>query len=182
MTNIHFNSEDSGLTDSPTIAPRTSYNDDIRDNDNVLDSLKKIIQDKVRRPDVYINVPERPGVQVRISPNISQNQLKAWRRNAGEERKAGMDTIKFSANLIAATTTGILVNDVVVVDDGGIELTFASPEIMAMTNTNRPHPDCVLAFFGLEPHVEAAAVAIIEAAGYGDTVDAVDPTKRSSES
>ena len=75
MTNIHFNSEDSGLTDSPTIAPRTSYNDDIRDNDNVLDSLKKIIQDKVRRPDVYINVPERPGVLVRISPNISQNQL-----------------------------------------------------------------------------------------------------------
>ncbi len=53
---------------------------------------------------------------------------------------------------------------------------------MAMTNTNRPHPDCVLAFFGLEPHIEAAAVAIIEAAGYGDTVDAVDPTKRSSES
>jgi hypothetical protein len=38
-----------------------------------------------------------------------------------------------------------------------------------------------LAFFGLEPHVEAAAVAIIEAAGYGDNVDAVDPMKRSSE-
>jgi len=182
MTNIHFNSEDSGISESPTIAPRTAYNEDIRDNDNVLASLKKIIQDKVRRPDVYINVPERPGVQVRISPNISQNQLKAWRRNAGEERKSGMDTLKFSANLIAATTTGIIVNDTVVTDEGGVELTFASPEIMAMTNTTRPHPDCVLAFFGLEPHIEAAAVAIIEAAGYGDTVDAVDPTKRSSES
>jgi len=118
---------------------------------------------------------------IRVSPNITQSQLKSWRRNAGEERKGGMDTLKFSTNLIAATTTGILLNEVVATDDNGVEVTFASPEIMAMTNTSRPHPDCVLAFFGLEPHVEAAAVAIIEAAGYGDNVDAVDPMKRSSE-
>ena len=49
-----------------------------------------------------------------------------------------------------------------------------------MTGTNRPYPDCVKAFFGIEPHIEAAAVAIMEAAGYGDTVDAVDPTMKSS--
>ena len=150
--------------------------------DNVLDSLKKVIQDKVRRAEVYIPIPERPGVMIRVSPNITQQQLKSWRRNAGEERKGGMDTLKFSTNLIAATTTGILLNDEVATDGNGVEVTFASPEIKAMTNTSRPHPDCVLAFFGLEPHVEAAAVAIIEAAGYGDTVDALDPTKRSSES
>ena len=49
-----------------------------------------------------------------------------------------------------------------------------------MTNTTRPLPDCVKAFFGIEPHIEAAAVAIMEAAGYGDTVDAVDPTIQST--
>jgi len=182
MTNIQFNSEESESNTSFVVPSRVSSNPPVADTDNVLDSLKKIIQDKVRRGDVHIAIPERPGVMIRISPNITQNQLKSWRRNAGEERKGGMDTLKFSTNLIAATTTGILVNDVIVTDETGIELTFASPEIMGMTGTTRPHPDCVLAFFGLEPHVEAAAVAIIEAAGYGDNVDALDPTKRSSES
>ena len=180
MTNIQFNSEDSADS-QPTMASFSRRSDHMSvEPDNVLDSLKKVIQDKVRRGDVYIPIPERPGVMIRVSPNITQQQLKTWRRNAGEERKGGMDTLKFSTNLIAATTTGILLNDVVATDDNGVEVTFASPEIMQMTGTTRPHPDCVLAFFGLEPHVEAAAVAIIEAAGYGDAVDALDPTKRSS--
>lgn len=180
MTNITFNSDDS---DSDSKASKTSKNhQQLAESDNVLDQLKKVIKEKVRRDDVYIAIPERPGVMIRVSPNITQNQLKAWRRNAGEERKGGMDTLKFSTNLIAATTTGILLNDEIATDDNGVEVNFASPEIMQMTDTTRPHPDCVLAFFGLEPHVESAAVAIIEAAGYGDQVDALDPTKRSSES
>jgi len=178
MTNITFSSDDSDSKASKT----SKSPQQIADSDNVLDQLKKVIKEKVRRDDVYIAIPERPGVMIRVSPNITQQQLKTWRRNAGEERKGGMDTLKFSTNLIAATTTGILLNDEIATDESGIEVTFASPEIMQMTDTTRPHPDCVLAFFGLEPHVESAAVAIIEAAGYGDQVDALDPTKRSSES
>lgn len=151
------------------------------DENNILSQLKKVVQEKVQREEIYIAVPERNGVVIRISPNISQQQLRSWRRNAGEETKKGIDTLKFSCNVIAATCTGILLNDEVVRDGNGVELTFASPQIMEMTGTSRPHPDCVLAMFGLEPHVESAAVAIIEAAGYGDSVEAVDPTKRSSE-
>lgn len=151
------------------------------DDNNILEQLKKVVQSKIEREEIYIPVPERAGVMIRISPNISQAQLRSWRRNAGEETKKGVDTLKFSCNVIAASCTGILFNDEVVRDGNGTELTFASPEIMEMTGTTRPHPDCVLAMFGLEPHVEAAAVAIIEAAGYGDAVEAVDPTKRSSE-
>lgn len=149
--------------------------------DNILDQLKTVIQRKIERDEVFIPVPERPGVMVRISPNITQNQLRAWRKNAGEDSKRGMDTLKFACHVVAATCTGILMNDEIVTNDQGIELTFASPEIMAMTSTNRPHPDCVQAFFGLEPHIESAAVAIIEAAGYGDSVETVDPMKRSSD-
>ena len=148
---------------------------------NVLNQLKAVIQKKVEREEIYIPVPERPGVMVRVSPNVTQNQLRAWRRNAGDDTKKGLYTLKFSCNVIAATCTGILINDNVVTNDMGVEVTFASPEIMQMTGTSRPHPDCVQAFFGLEPHIEAAAVAIIEASGYGDAVEAVDPTKRSSE-
>lgn len=151
------------------------------DTDNVLTQLKGIIQREIRRPQILVSVPERPGVYVRISPNITQAQMRAWRKNAGEDSKRGLDTLKFSCNVIAATCTGIEVNGTIVTNDSGIELTFASPEIMEMTGTTRPHPDCVLAFFGLEPHVESAAVVVIEAAGYGENVESMDPTKRSSE-
>ena len=146
MTNIQFNSEDSSDSPASSAPMYRRADNNTAEPDNVLDSLKKVIQDKVRRSDVYIPIPERPGVMIRVSPNITQSQLKSWRRNAGEERKGGMDTLKFSTNLIAATTTGILLNEVVATDDNGVEVTFASPEIMAMTNTSRPHPDCALAW------------------------------------
>ena len=46
-----------------------------------------------------------------------------------------------------------------------------------MTGASRPVPEGVRNFFGTDPHVEGAALAILEAAGYGDTVDVVeDPT------
>jgi len=49
-----------------------------------------------------------------------------------------------------------------------------------MTEAARPVPDAVRAMFGVDPHVESAALAILDAAGYSDTVAAVDPTKESS--
>jgi hypothetical protein len=147
---------------------------------NVLNKLKSAIQKKIERPVVEINIPERPGVSIQVSPNINQNQLRAWRKNAGEDTKNGMDTLKFACAVIAHTTVSIVINGETAVNESGYEMNFASPEIMEMTGTNRPYPDCVKAFFGIEPHIEAAAVAIMEAAGYGDTVDAVDPTMKSS--
>lgn len=150
------------------------------DSDNVLGKLKNAIQKKIERPMVEINIPERPGVSLRISPNVTQNQLRAWRKNAGEDTKNGMDTVKFACAVVAHTTVAILIDGEVAQSDAGHDMTFASPEILQMTGTTRPYPDCVKAFFGIEPHIESAAVAIMEAAGYGDTVDAVDPTMKSS--
>lgn len=179
---MHF--ADDGSASVSAMSNISITSDDVpenEDNQNVLNQLRKVISQKVQREEVFINVPERPGVLVRISPNISQGQMRAWRKNAGEDSKKGLDTMKFSAQLIASTCTGILVNDNFVENSQGVKLTFASPEIMEMTGTTRPHPDCVLAFFGVEPHVEAAAVAIIEAAGYGDNVESsLDPTKTRS--
>ena len=168
--------------EEPTYNIVSNLSDDAasESSNNVLSALKAVISKSVKRPDVFIEVPERPGVAIRVSPNITQHQLRSWRKNAGEDTKAGMDTVKFACAVVGHTTTGIAMNQEIVTDDRGTELTFASPEILAMTNTQRPLPDCVKAFFGIEPHIEAAAVAIMEAAGYGDTVDTADPTKTSS--
>ena len=145
-----------------------------------LERLKETIAKKVERPTITINVPERPGVQLRIRPNITQQQMKAWRRNSGEDTKAGMDASKFACYLVGHTTDGILIDGDEVFDGEGNGLNFASKEVLKMTDTTRPVPDAVREFFGVDPHIEAAALTILDAAGYSDTVDAVDPTMTSS--
>lgn len=146
----------------------------------VLNRLKEVIQKKVERPVVRLDVPERPGVSLRISPNITQNQLKNWRKQCGEDSKAGLDATKFSCFVIGHTTVGVCIDGEEVFDEDGYQLNFASSDILEMTDTIKPIPDAVRAFFGVDPHLEAAALAILDAAGYSDTVDTVDPTTESS--
>jgi hypothetical protein len=145
-----------------------------------LSRLREVITKKVERSVVLLEVPERPGVHVRISPNITQNQMRNWRKQAGEDSRNGLDATKFACMVIGHTAVGIEIDGEEVFDDNGNEVTFASPALLEMTETTRPLPDCVRAFFGVDPHVEAAALAILDASGYSDTVDAVDPTKGSS--
>ena len=149
------------------------------DESTTLDRLREKLSKKVERPPIYIEVPERPGLSVRVTPNISQHQMRSWRKNSGEGTKPGFDPTKFACYVIGHTTTGIMVGDEEVFSESGNSLSFASPEILEMTETTRPLPDCIQAFFGLDPHVEAAALAIMEAAGYGDDVEMVDPTRES---
>lgn len=149
--------------------------------ETLLERLAATVSEKVRRKDIYINVPERAGVTLRISPNITQSQVRKWRREAGEESKNGMDATKFATFVIGHTTEAILFNDQEVKNESGFDITFASDEVLTMTKTARPVPDAVRAFFGLDPHVEAAALAILDAAGFGDTIEpAEDPTRKSS--
>jgi hypothetical protein len=148
--------------------------------DTVLDRLRETISKKVERPTVFIDVPARDGVKLRIAPNITQNQMKAWRRNSGEDTKNGMDATKFACYVVGSCTTGIFIAGEEVFDSDGNRMNFASQEILDMTGTGRPVPDAVRAFFGIDPHVESAALAVLDAAGYSDTVEAEDPTMGSS--
>jgi len=142
----------------------------------MLERLRGELARKVERPKILLEVPERPGVAVEVSPNITQHQIRSWRKNAGENSKQGFDPTKFACYVVGHTTTGIYVDGQEVFSEEGNPLSFASPEILEMTDTTRPLPDCIIAFFGLDPHVEAAALAIMEAAGYGDEIETVDPT------
>lgn len=145
----------------------------------LLDRLRETISKKVERQVVYLEVPERPNVTLKISPNITQNDMKRWRKACGEDSKNGLDGSKFGCYVIANTTVGICIDGEEVFDGDGYPLGFASEEILAMTDTTRALPDCVREFFGVDPHIESAALAILDASGYGDTVDTVDPTKGS---
>jgi hypothetical protein len=145
-----------------------------------LNRLRTVVQQKVERPIVLIPVPERLGVSLKVSPNITQSQMKNWRKNAGEDSRSGLDATKFACLVIGHTTIGFCMDDEEIFDDSGYNLTFAHPAVLEMTEVTRPVPDGVRALFGVDPHIESAALAILDAAGYSDTVSAVDPTKESS--
>ncbi len=174
MSDELFEDTTSAQEEAPKSAPRVKTSKDAPPS--VLDQLKETLSRKVQRSAVFIEVPERPGIKIQISPNITQHQMRSWRKQSGEDTKNGMDATRFACTVVGQTTIGIFVNDEQAVDDDGTPFTFGSDEILKMTGTTRPIPDCVQAFFGLDPHIEAAALAILDAAGYGDTIDVVDPT------
>ena len=144
---------------------------------SILDQLKEEISKEVTRPDIEMEVPERDGVTVRFSPNITNEQLKSWRRNSTNRKTDELDSIKFSCYVVGQTIQGIYFNDELVEDANGHVVTFASPEILEMTNTTRPLPDAIRAFYATDPHLESVAIKILDYAGYGDEVDAEDPTR-----
>jgi len=143
----------------------------------VLDQLKEEISKQVTRPDIEIAVPEREGVSLRFSPNITNEQLKAWRRNSTNRKTDELDSIKFSCYVIGNCLSGIYFNEELVEDEQGHPLNFTSQPLLEMTGTTRPLPDAIRAFFAVDPHLESAALKILDYAGYGDDLDAEDPTK-----
>lgn len=173
--------EDTITSPSPSRASKAvpaAHNDlrDVGETPKILDQLRSELKKKVKRPDVFLEVPERPNMAIRFSPNISQHQIRAWRRNSGEDTKAGLDSVKFACYVLANTCNGILLNNEMVLDDEGSEVTFGSETMIDMLEV-KTVSEAIRAVFVVEPHVEAAALAVMEAAGYNDSVEQVDPTK-----
>jgi hypothetical protein len=145
------------------------------DEPSLLAQLKNALAKDVRRTDILVEVPERKNMIIRYSPNITQHQIRAWRRGSGDSRKEGMDAVRFACHVLANTCTGILINGQEVTENGE-PVTFSHEIVMQMVGATRVF-DCVRAVYGLDPHVEAAALAVLDAAGFNDDVEQVDPTK-----
>lgn len=167
-------------------APSVISEKDVDDKSDILDDegtllsrLKNRLQREIRRKDIILPVPERPGISVRFSPNITNHQIRRWRRMAGEDTKKGLDGTLFACHLLGNTCTGIFI-DGELVTENGYEVTFASDSILAWLEVERPIPDGIQAFYGVDPHVDNAGFAVLEAAGFGDEIEPEeDPTKTS---
>lgn len=140
-----------------------------------LDRLRTALAKKVERPRVILPIPERDGVALIISPNITQENFKKWNKIAGEgTKKDGVDNLHFACLVIAHTTVGISFDGEEQTDEFGHPYNFATPEVKALLDVSSPIPQGVRAMFGIDAHVFAAASAVLDAAGYGDTVETVD--------
>ena len=80
--------------------------------------------------------------------------------------------MKFACYVVGSCCEAILFNDEIVLDDDGVAVTFASQVILDMTSDVRPIPDGIRRFYGVDPHLEATALSILDHAGYGDEVEA----------
>lgn len=147
------------------------------DETSMLDMLRKTLAKKVERPEILLEVPQRPELVVIYSPNISNHQMKSWRRSSGSERKEGLDSIRFACHVLANTCVGMMLNGAEITENGD-PVTFSHEVIMKMVGASRVF-DAVLGVYAVDPHVEAAALAVLDAAGYNDSVEQVDPTKNS---
>ena len=164
------------LTESGVMPKDTPLDDDVEAS-TILKQLTAELEKEIIRPEIEIDVPERENITLRFSPNITQARLREWRRNSGEQSKRGIDSVKFACYVIGDTCTGIYLNRQLVKNNNGVALNFASQDIMDMTDADTPF-EAIKRMFGLDPHIESAAFTILEHAGYGDEVDAEDPTSR----
>ncbi len=166
-----------GVSTKDDIVLDKTPNLDAADETSMLNMLRKTLAKKVARTDVLLEVPERPEIVVRYSPNITNQQMKAWRRASGSDRKDGIDSVRFACHVLANTCVGIMLNGVDITENGD-PVTFNHESVMKMVGASRVF-DTVLAVYGVDPHVEAAALAVLDAAGFNDSVEQVDPTKNS---
>lgn len=144
---------------------------------SVLDGLREEVAKKVRRESITLEVPERANMAVTFSPNITAEQLADWRKRATIKKTDVLNGNYFSALILANTCEAITFHGEVVLDEAGNVITFRSEEMLASTNTTKA-VECVRAIYGIDPHVEAAAFKVLEAAGWGDDVeDTENPTR-----
>lgn len=168
---LGFMSDEIEFKTSSETAPKRRPSDVPQEKEpTLLEELAEELARKIEKLEVEIGVPERPGVALRFSPNITQYQLRKWRKSAAKGRRDEIDSILFACTVVGQTCTGIYIHGEQVVDEEGYAITFGSPVLMKMTGTSILNPDAIRAFFGVDPHVEAVALAILEAAGYGEEV------------
>jgi hypothetical protein len=144
---------------------------------SALDRLRERVNERTAKPAVLIPVIERPGISVKFDVNITNEQMKSWRKKAGFDSKNGFDGFAFAMLVVANCCRGIYIDDEeVFVNDHPVS--FASPEIMELVEATRAFPDCVRKLYCVDPHVEATASKLLDLAGYGDSVEEqADPSK-----
>lgn len=152
-----------------------------RDDDEVtsdLDDLRAELNADVA-PTTTIPVTGRPGYAVRFRTDFTGKELDKLRKLAKDKRMVdGIDGVRFASLLLAATCQGITRNGRELAED--LELakpvTFTSPELRELLGTVNAD-ETVRKLYGLEGHVDAAARRLMVEAGWGDEVDALDPTE-----
>lgn len=168
----------------PVFAPPTA--DEVGPAPSITSQLQQALAAPTRRPDVVLEVKERPGVGIRFDCNISDEQRKAWQRRATSKKggrggnEGTLDEMLFSAIVVANQARAILFGGEEAPAVDGHPLTFTLRELWDMVGA-ADAVTAVRALYGNDAHVMGTAGEIALRAGFDDTIEeAEDPTTASS--
>lgn len=147
---------------------------------NVLDLLRSKLEAEIQIPLVEVEVPKRPGVTIVFKPQVSSSQLRSWQKRCTNKR-GELDNLRFSSMVIVAMSEGMKVDGQWAMLDNGDEMQINSQEFADMMSVVPSDivPHGIKNLFGIDAHVEATALRLLDEAGYGDSLDVEDPTKES---
>ena len=143
-----------------------------------LDALRAELNAEVA-PTTTIPVAGRPGYAVRFRTNFTGRDLDSLRKKAKDKRMVdGIDGVRFASLLLAFSCQGITRNGRELAEDLDLNApaTFTTRELQELLGTTTADAT-VRKLYGLEGHVDAAARRLMTEAGWGDEVDALDPTE-----
>src|SRR5262245_15713838 len=95
-----------------------------------LDLIRAELTADVAAPPVLLDVPGRPGYQVRYSTEIDAERVAGWEKRAKDKTwSSGTNGLRVTCILLASNCLAILRQGVEVRDGDGEPLTFRSPEL-----------------------------------------------------
>lgn len=128
---------------------------------------------------ILLSVPSRKGYAVRFSAKVPYEQYARWTKRA-EDRSmpGGVNLLRLAGIVLANTCRGIVRNGEDVVLDGE-PVTFTSKALQEMLGSSDA-VGTVAVFYGNDGHVISSGTEVINAAGYGESIeqDTPDPTSR----
>ena len=168
--------------------PLASVSDKLEDIDdvpgvgeqNVLSQLREALEAKIAIPVIEMPVIKRPGVSVLFKPEVSSSQLRSWQKRCTNKR-GELDNVRFSSMVIVSMSQGLKVNDTEVLTESGDSFELNSKDFAEFIGVDMGEiiPEGIRLLYGIDAHVEATALRLLDEAGYGDSPEIEDPTKGS---
>jgi hypothetical protein len=143
----------------------------------LLADLEKQLAATVTNEPVTFPVQKRPGVSIRYSTALEDEQLTAWRKRCQDPKQPeGFHALRFCLMVLVNQCESILFNGQDVTDEEGGLLKFNHARIKRIYS-DAPSPriiDVARKLIANDAHCMSTANAVMDAAGFGDQAVAVD--------
>ena len=142
---------------------------------NMLDELRKVVNEDVIKDPITIPVRSRRDVAIRYNTNLDADIMQAWVRRSTDKR-GNQDVMRLCRMAIANQAEQIIFKNVDAFDNDGEPLNFRSRTLFDMVGALDAQ-SAVNKFFGDDALVITTGTALIDACGYGENIDdLMDPT------